>query len=290
MSEIGCHGLVWTGTFDAEGFEQAVTRSLAAGYDMIELPLLDPFGFDIDAATRVLATQPIAVSGSLGQSTDTDISTEDPVRAAAGEVKLNRALDVLSALGGKHLVGVLFQELRKYEQPLSDRARRQGIEVLQRIADRAATLGIQLSLEVVNRYESNLLNTAAQALRYLDEVDRPNVGVHLDTYHMNIEESDMLLPVLAAGDRLTYVHIGESHRGYLGSGSVDFDTFFRALHAIGYQGPITFESFSSAVVHPDLSRMLAVWRNLWQDSDDLGRHANAFIRGQLRAVETFAMH
>lgn len=75
-----------------------------------------------------------------------------------------------------------------------------------------------------------------------------------------------------------YVHIGESHRGYLGSGTVDFDNFFKALGHIGYDGPIVFESFSTAVVDPKLSRMLAVWRNLWDDSDDLGAHANTFNR------------
>ena len=96
--------------------------------------------------------------------------------------------------------------------------------------------------------------------------------------------------ILAAADRLGYVHIGESHRGYLGSGTVDFGSFFRALAMVDYDGPIAFESFSTAVVDDILSVSLAVWRNLWDDSDDLGRHANDFIRGNLRAVETIALH
>jgi D-psicose/D-tagatose/L-ribulose 3-epimerase len=107
---------------------------------------------------------------------------------------------------------------------------------------------------------------------------------------MNIEEPDMFSPVLAAADRLGYVHIGESHRGYLGSGTVDFDSFFRALATVDYDGPVVFESFSSTVVHPELSSMLGVWRNLWQDGEDLGQHANSFIRNQLRSVESIAMH
>lgn len=96
--------------------------------------------------------------------------------------------------------------------------------------------------------------------------------------------------MLAVADRLGYVHIGESHRGYLGSGRVDFDAFFRALATVQYDGPVVFESFSSAVVHPELSTMLGVWRDLWRDGDDLGEHANAFIRNQLRAVESIGMH
>ena len=142
----------------------------------------------------------------------------------------------------------------------------------------------------MNRYETNLLNTGRQALAFLDEIGSDNVRVHLDTYHMHIEESDMFNPVLDAGDRLGYVHIGESHRGYLGSGTVDFDPFFRALARVGYDGPVVFESFSSAVVNQDLSRMLGIWRNLWQDSDDLAAHAQRFIRDRLHSVGTIAMH
>jgi D-psicose/D-tagatose/L-ribulose 3-epimerase len=288
--QVGCHGLVWTGTFDTAGFKFAVEKTLEAGYDLIELPLLDPFAFDIDGAVEVLKSTPIAVSASLGQSAETDISSDNPEYVAAGEAKLLRALDVLSALGAEYFVGVLYGELRKYLEPATASQRASSIEVLRRVADRAAELGITLGLEVVNRYETNLLNTAKQALDYIAEIDRDNVKVHLDTYHMNIEESDMVLPVLACGDRLGYVHIGESHRGYLGSGTVDFHNFFRALSVIGYQGPVVFESFSTAVVHPDLSRMLAVWRNLWDDSEDLGVHANNYIRNSIRAVETITLH
>ncbi len=290
MMMIGCHGLVWAGDFDPPGFERAVTRSRATGFDILELPLLDPYGFDVDAAIETLGRHPITITASLGQSRETDVTSEDLERVRAGEAKLNRAVDVLAALGSRHLVGVLFGELRKYSEPPTARARANGVAVIRSVADRAAEHGITLGIEVVNRYESNMINTATQALRYIDEVDRPNVVVHLDTYHMNIEESDMYRPVALCGDRLGYVHVGESHRGYLGSGTVDFPGFFRALDSISYDGPIVFETFSTAVVNENLSRMLAVWRNLWDDSDDLAQHALGFIRNGLRAVETIALH
>lgn len=283
---IGCHGLVFSGEFDRAGFDLAVGKTLDAGFDLLEIPLLDPAGFDRVAAQRSLAAQPIRVSASLGLSPGTDISSEDAEVVAAGERTLTTAVEILSELGSEYFVGVLYSQLAKYPGPATARGRGNSIDVLRRVAERAAGLGIRLGLEVVNRYETNLLNTAAQALAYLDELGHPNVGVHLDSYHMNIEESDLIGPVLACGDRLSYVHIGESHRGYLGSGTVDFDELFRGLRLIGYDGPIAFESFSTAVVHPSLSRSLAVWRNLWRDSDDLGAHANAFIRGKLHAVET----
>jgi D-psicose/D-tagatose/L-ribulose 3-epimerase len=94
---------------------------------------------------------------------------------------------------------------------------------------------------------------------------------------MTIEEEDMVRPVLLAGDRLGYVHIGENHRGSLGSGHIDFTGFCHALAQIGYTGPLTFESFSSAVVAPGLSADLAVWRDLWADGEELARHAHRYL-------------
>ena len=232
----------------------------------------------------------MTVTASLGLAEGSDISSAEPEQVQAGERLLGRALEVLSDLGSEHLVGVLYGVLKKYPGPATAAGRASSQDVLGRVADRAASLGITLALEVVNRYEANLFNTVRGGLAYLDELGDPRVKLHVDTYHMNSEESDMFSPVLDAADRIGYVHIGESHRGYLGSGTVDFDAFFRALHRIGYDGPITFESFSTAVVDETLSRSLAVWRNLWDDSDDLGQHAAAFIRDKMRAVDTISLH
>jgi D-psicose/D-tagatose/L-ribulose 3-epimerase len=97
---------------------------------------------------------------------------------------------------------------------------------------------------------------------------------------MNIEEGFVGQAIEQCGRHLGYFHIGESHRGYLGTGTVDFTAVFRSLARIGYDGPIAFESFSSAVVDPQLSNMLGVWRNIWSDSHDLARHAKAFMEAQ----------
>ncbi|MBW8711897.1 MAG: sugar phosphate isomerase/epimerase, partial [Mycobacterium sp.] len=137
---------------------------------------------------------------------------------------------------------------------------------------------------ICNRYETNVVNTAHDCLRLADDIGADNVVIHLDTYHMNIEEDDLVAPVHEVGDRLGYVHIGENHRGYLGSGHIDFQAFFGALVDIDYRGPLTFESFSSAVVAPGLSNDLPIWRNLWDDGADLANHARSFIEDGLRAA------
>jgi D-psicose/D-tagatose/L-ribulose 3-epimerase len=94
---------------------------------------------------------------------------------------------------------------------------------------------------------------------------------------MNIEEADLAAPVLACGQRLGYVHIGENHRGYLGSGHIDFKQFFDALAQAGYQGTVTFESFSSAIVNEQLSNALGIWRPMWEDGMDLALRAHRFM-------------
>ncbi len=287
---IGCHGLVWTGNFDAEGIRLAVRKTKEAGFDLIEFPLMDPFSFDVSVAKDALEEYDLAVSASLGLSETTDVTSADPAIVAAGEALLLKAVDVLADLGGQHFCGVVYSAMKKYMEPVTAEGLESSKAAIARVADHAAARGVSVSLEVVNRYETNVLNTARQALAYVADVDRPNLGIHIDTYHMNIEESDMFAPVLDAAPALRYVHIGESHRGYLGTGTVDFDTFFKALGRIGYDGPIVFESFSSAVVAPDLSRILGIWRNLWNDNVELGAHANAYIRDKLVAVDSIRLH
>ena len=288
--QIGCHGSVWTGAFDVDGVRKAISKTKEAGFDLFEIPLMDPYGLDIAATKKLLSEYDLAATASLGLNERTDISSEDPQIVAAGEEFLGKSLEVLSDVGATFLVGVIYSAMKKYSEPASARGRQNSVEAIARLAARGQELGVRMSVEVVNRYESNVLNTGRQALAFVKDVGHENVSVHLDTYHMNIEEPDMFSPVLACADRLGYVHIGESHRGYLGSGTVDFDSFFRGLAQIGYDGPVVFESFSSAVVHEDLSHMLAIWRNLWSDSEDLAAHANAFIRNQLRSVDSIQMH
>ncbi|GAB3127232.1 sugar phosphate isomerase/epimerase [Glaciibacter psychrotolerans] len=288
--QIGAHALVFTGTFDEKGLTLAIEKTKQAGFDLIEIPLMDPTNFDRNLAARLVKENDLAVSASLGLSDSTDLTSPDPAIVAAGEALLNECLDIVSTMGGRNLCGVLYSAMKKYMQPQTASGRASSAAALGRLASRADGLGIHLSLEVVNRYETNLMNTGRAALEFLGEVDHANVSVHLDTYHMNIEESDLFTPVLDVNDRLGYVHIGESHRGYLGSGTVDFDGFFRGLARINYDGPVVFESFSSSVVSAELSNTLGIWRNLWQDSDDLAAHANRFIRDQLHAVETISLH
>lgn len=283
--KVGIHSSVFTGRLDHAGIEKSVVGAADAGYDVLEIPIMDPEGLDVDFLAAALESHNLQMTGSLGLTSETDISSEDPAVVAAGENRLFEALDCVADVGGSHLCGVIYSAMTKYQRPASEAGIANSKRVVDSLASEAHKRGISIALEVVNRYESNVINTAGEALAYLDDLGSDNVAVHLDTYHMNIEESNLWQPVLEAGPRLGYVHIGENHRGYLGSGHLPFGALFRALRSIEYDGVITFESFSSAVVDENLSNTLGVWRNLWSDPNDLAARANDFIRSSWAAVQ-----
>ncbi|TDQ83265.1 D-psicose/D-tagatose/L-ribulose 3-epimerase [Dongia mobilis] len=284
MNKLGVHALVWTGGWNPREAALAVERTAELGYDLIEIPALDPAAIDVTLTRRLVEASGLGITVSLGLDGEADISSEDADKVTRGEKVLNDALAVTRDIGGTHMCGILYSGFQKYAVPATPRGVENSVDVLRRIAGRAAASSITIGLEVVNRYESNVLNTARQAVDFCRRIDAPNVKVHLDTYHMNIEENDIEQAILTAGADLGYFHIGESNRGYLGAGNIDFDKVFRGLARLDYRGPITFESFSSTVVDPRLSGILAIWRNLWEDSRDLAGHARDFIRANLKAA------
>jgi D-psicose/D-tagatose/L-ribulose 3-epimerase len=277
---IGVHALVWVGGWTSEEARRAITCSAEAGFDLIELSAMDPGTFDAPLTARLLAEHGLAAAVSLGLDDGTDVSSEDTEVVAAGRRRLDAALDLAHGIGAGYLGGVIYGKLGRYTERPTERGRDNAVASIAGLADRAAGSGITLGLEFCNRYETNVLNTTEQTLRFIDDVGRDNVVAHLDTYHMNIEEASFRDAVRAAhaAGRLGYVHVGESHRGQLGTGSVPWAEFFAALHEVGYGGTVTFESFSSAVVHPTLSSALSIWRDLWDDSMQLATGARAFLR------------
>jgi D-psicose/D-tagatose/L-ribulose 3-epimerase len=284
MNQLGVHALVWVGGWSHAECERAIAQTAELGFDLIEIPALDPGSIDTAFTRRMLERYKLGTTLSLGLDASTDVSSGDPARRARGEARLMQVLSVAREIGATHVCGILYSAFQKYLEPPTDAGIADSVDVLRRIGDVAARHGITIGLEVVNRYETNVLNTAAQAVDFARRVALPNVKVHLDTYHMNIEEADLESALIDTGAMLGYFHIGESGRGYLGAGNIDFDRVFRGLAKAGYEGPITFESFSSAVVNPQLSGILAIWRNLWEDGADLARHAKGFIESGVKAA------
>ncbi|GES41783.1 epimerase [Rhizobium dioscoreae] len=285
MNKLGVHALVWEAGWSRDECARAIANSAEVGYDFIEAPALDPSLIDPEFTRRQLEKNGIGINFSLGLDFETDISSGDKEKGRRGKERLEQAIAVCRDCGGEYIGGILHSAFGKYSEPTTAAGVAQSVDILREVAETAAKSNITLVLEVVNRYESNVLNTAAQAVEMCKRIGMPNVKVHLDVYHMNIEESDIQAAILETGDYLGYFHTGDSHRGYMGSGTIDLTGVFRALVRSGYQGPITFESFSSRVVGQPLEGILGIWRNLWDDGRDLAEHALMYTKAQLKAAQ-----
>lgn len=281
--KIGIHSMVWVGDWSAEAAREAIAKTAEAGYDLIELSAIAPETFDTDLTAKLLEEHGIECSASLGLGPDTDISSEDPDAVARGRERLHLALNLVRDCGGSMLCGVIYGALMKYSHPTTERGLENSRTVLAELADKAKESNIRLGLEFCNRYETNVMNTTAQTLEFIETLNKDNVTAHLDSYHMNIEEHSMAdaIKQAAAAGKLGYVHAGESHRGQLGTGSINWPEFFGALKEVNYDGILTFESFSSKVVHSTFSNDLAIWRNLWDDNMELAKGARHYIRENL---------
>ena len=277
MSKIGVHSFVWSAGSSKEELESALTKTHELGYKLIEFSYLDPRQVDVKWLAGRIKQLGLDVAISMGLPHEGDISSSDASVVIHGEEILDKAVALTRDLGGSKLAGILSSAHGKQEQALTKKAWDTSVSTLTKVADRAKAAGVSLNLEIVNRFESNMLNTAAQGLAYIKDTGASNVFLHLDTFHMNIEEADVGLAIRHAADKIGYVHIGESHRGYLGTGNIDFAAIFDALVAIGWDDYVTFESFSSTIVDKDLSLKTAIWRNLWTDNVALAKHAREYI-------------
>ena len=285
MNKLGVHAFVWEKGWSHDECARAIGRTAEVGFDLIEISAMEPAAIDTAFTRAQLEKAGIEATFSFGLDASCDISSNDSVRTRAGEAKLHQAVAMARDIGATHVAGILYSAFQKYAAPASSEGVRRAVEVLQRVAETAAKSSITLGLEAVNRYETNVINTASQGVEMCRRIGAPNVKVHLDVYHMNIEEADIQQAILDAGDWLGYFHTGDSHRGYMGSGSIELAGVFRALVKSNYQGPITFESFSSRVVGQPLEGILGIWRNLWEDSHDLASHALMYTRAQLKAAQ-----
>lgn len=293
MNSLGVHGTVWASEWSAKTLEHVVKEVKASGYDFLELPLTSiaqknrenqPNFLDLDFVKSCLELNDLNVKTGIGLPVHANIASQDPTIAQAGEDLLITAVRCASQIGSNFLGGIIHGPLaRPTDTPDVDAMSRVALR-LRKVADFAGESGISLGVEVVNRYESNLVNTCEQGLELLAAIDRANVGIHADVYHMNIEENDIGNALQACGDNLAYVHIGESHRGRLGTGNIDFTTVFRALSAMDYQGPISVESFSRTVLPDDQCARLAVWRPMWDQPLDFAMHAHSFMLAHLESA------
>ncbi|NHF72347.1 sugar phosphate isomerase/epimerase family protein [Paracoccus xiamenensis] len=285
MGRLGIHSFVWTGGQTQDGLERALEKSAEHGYRTIEFAYLRPELFDLDRLAQKAQALDVEIGVTMGLPRDKDVSSTDPDAVKAGKQMLADAVHAVRDIGGNKLGGILYSAHTKYDRQPTPEGWKNSIDAIAETAEIAQAANVDLVLEVVNRFETNLLNTTAQGLKFIEDTGSDHVRLHLDTFHMNIEEANPAGAIRLAGDKLGYFHIGESNRGYLGDGTIPFDRVFDALLDIDYQRDIVFESFSTAVVDESLSLACAIWRDTWTDNDPLAAHAKEFIELKMAEAE-----
>jgi D-psicose/D-tagatose/L-ribulose 3-epimerase len=255
MPKYGAHAFVWVDEWTTEKGNNAIAMAARQGYDFIEIPLLKPHEFDVASHKQALARAGIYATASLVLPNDAHM----PAQPKRAKEFLISALDKLEALGGDYLCGCIAYALGLFTgAPPTDAERQTVVEVIGEVAAEAKKRDITLGLEVVNRHEGYVYTSLADGRAAIKAIGADNIQLHADTYHMNIEEEGFYKPLVECADVLGYIHISESHRGRLGTGTVNWDEVFHGLADAHYKGPLVLEAFTS--INPELIAATRMWR------------------------------
>jgi D-psicose/D-tagatose/L-ribulose 3-epimerase len=268
---------MWTMNWDQAGCEHAVAKAREYAMDFLEIALLDPPLVDADHSRKTLEAAAMRSVCSLGLPEKVWAS-----RNPDGAIDfLKMALDKTAAIGAEALSGVVYGGIgERSGNPPSVIELDNVARVLGAAAKHAKSLGLQFGIEPVNRYETHLLNTGWQAVAMIERVGADNMFVHLDTYHMNIEEKGVAQAIVDAREHLRYIHLSESDRGTPGAGTVDWDEIFVALRAIGFTGGLAMESFVN--MPPEIAFGLSVWRPVASGEAEVMENGLPFLRNKAK--------
>lgn len=252
-----------------------------AGFDGVEIPVGGQSAEQLKAMASACDDLGLARTAVAFVPLDANpISPDARIRAAAVD-NLRKSIDHATLIGADLLGGGIYQAHKYFTgQAPTPQEWLWCADYLRTCGEYAQQQGVRLALEFLNRFEVFLINTSAECRRMVDEVGLPNVGVHYDTHHANIEDPDPHVALRCIANVLNHVHLSESHRGTLGTGQVDWDATFAALREIDYRGWLVIEAFGMA--DPALAAAANIWRNTFESPEALSRDGIAFIRARLR--------
>lgn len=286
MYDIGVNPWVWTSPVDDAALAVLVPRIAGFGFDAVELPI-ERLGDWEPARTRdLLAAYGMRVAGVCAvTSPGRDLVDAPPEVVTATAAYLRSCVDQAAAVGAPCVGGPVYATVGR-TWPMSGAARAacyaQFRRALRPVADHAGERGVSIGVEALNRYETSVVNTVEQALEMIDGLP-PNVGLMIDTYHMNIEEADPYAALAVAGRHIKHVQVSGTDRGAPGRDHFDWPRFLTALAATGYRGGLCIESFTAA--NEAIATAAAIWRPLAPSQDALAREGLSYLRAALRRID-----
>lgn len=284
MNPIGMHYGYWTQYWGSEPL-QFVKRAKKCGFDILEVnaPKITRMSdAERDVLKGAIADAGLSLTYSIGMTADMDLVSEDTAIRKKGIAFLQDVARAMKLMGGTVLAGINYSSWpRKLlpgedKQILTDRA----IEGVREAIKAAEDNGVLFCVEVVNRFEQFIMNTAAEGIAFAERVGSPNCKILLDTFHMNIEEDSLRGSIVEAGDWLGHFHLGETNRRPPGQGRIPWPEIFGALREINYQGAVVMEPF--LLPGGEVGRDISVYRDLLGsgDLDEEAARSAEFVRSE----------
>jgi len=278
---FGIHSLLFRETF-LERDLPLLDKCRKMGFDAVEIIPFDPDHFPAAKVKAAAADLGLTINTGYGMPAEYNIISPDPAVRRAGIDFSKRLIDLSNEAGARVFGGMIYcgwgyltGRMRTAEEW------NWGVEGYREIASYARDQSdLILAIEPVNRFESHFINTAADAVRFIQAVGLPNVKVHLDTFHMIREEDSMVQAVEQTGPHLGYVHACENQRGIPGTGMVPWLDIFRAFKKVGYDGCITIESFDPEI--ESVAKLCCIWRKLADSPEQLATEGLKFLKSVYR--------
>jgi D-psicose/D-tagatose/L-ribulose 3-epimerase len=279
--QFGIHSLLFRETFLDKDLP-LLDKCKRLGFDAVEIIPFDPDGFPAAKVKAAAADLGLTINTGYGMPDEYNIISPDAATRRHGIDFARKLIDLSNEAGSKILTGLIHcgWGYLTGKMPTAEEWN-WSEEGMREIAGYAQeTSGLAMGIEAVNRFESHLVNTAADAVRLVRAIGLPNVKVHLDTFHMIREEVDMPAAVRATGSYVGYVHACENQRGIPGTGMVPWVPFFEALREIGYDGCVTIESFDPGL--ESVVKLCCIWRKLADSPEQLATEGLRFLKGVYR--------
>ena len=240
------------------------------GFDILEVSagqLLTMSDAELEALRDRARTLDLTITSNLGPPKDKDVSSADPAVREAGIAYLTDIMKAMDKVDSRALVGVIHSywpcDFTDLDKPA---LWARGVESMRILCETADSLGIDLCLEVVNRFESNILNTCEEAVQYCRDINHKRARILLDTFHMNIEEDDFGDAIRYAGSYLRQLHVGEGNRRVPGKGHLPWHEIGKALKDIDFNGNVVMEPFIR--MGGQVGKVVKVWRDLTGGADE----------------------
>ncbi|MDD3140090.1 MAG: sugar phosphate isomerase/epimerase [Lachnospiraceae bacterium] len=285
MIKLGLDTWLWASTFqDKHLFCIKTAKELGA--EAIDFSINDPFQFPVKRAAELVKEYGLIPVTSTAMSLEYNpISDDKVVRKNAMEF-MKRLITITVELGGTITGGVNYTASGYLTgKPRTRDELERSMEYMHKMAEYAKQYNITIAIEAIKRFESHIINTAEQALEYVNELNEPNVKVHLDTFHMNIEERNILEAIEKCGDKLAYLHFVDSNRGAPGMGHIPWIDIYKTLYKIHYNGIASIETFNPQTLD-ETCCMTFLNRKFADTPEELARKGLEY----LRAVQIIVDH